>query len=114
MRQPAMADMSPRDGPRVRPEKVADSCRECARTCTVRCGGKWFQSGATLRCRAGPLAQLVEQGTLNPKVAGSIPARPITHIASAGRNRAAWSRIPLIKPPTSVGEAAHLTPGRGH
>jgi hypothetical protein len=25
----------------------------------------------------GPLAQLVEQGTLNPKVAGSIPARPI-------------------------------------
>src|SRR5204863_4044806 len=24
----------------------------------------------------GPLAQLVEQGTLNPKVAGSIPARP--------------------------------------
>src|SRR5439155_3357698 len=31
---------------------------------------------ATLRCRSGPLAQLVEQGTLNPKVAGSIPARP--------------------------------------
>jgi hypothetical protein len=27
--------------------------------------------------RPGPLAQLVEQGTLNPKVAGSIPARPI-------------------------------------
>src|SRR5918996_1104310 len=26
--------------------------------------------------RLGPLAQLVEQGTLNPKVAGSIPARP--------------------------------------
>ena len=26
----------------------------------------------------GPLAQLVEQGTFNPKVAGSIPARP-TH-----------------------------------
>jgi hypothetical protein len=26
---------------------------------------------------AGPLAQLVEQGTLNPKVAGSIPARPM-------------------------------------
>ena len=25
----------------------------------------------------GPLAQLVEQGTFNPKVAGSIPARPI-------------------------------------
>ena len=26
----------------------------------------------------GPVAQLVEQGTFNPKVAGSIPARPIT------------------------------------
>jgi hypothetical protein len=25
----------------------------------------------------GPLAQLAEQGTLNPKVAGSTPARPI-------------------------------------
>jgi hypothetical protein len=34
-------------------------------------------SSATLRGRSGPLAQLVEQGTLNPKVAGSIPARPI-------------------------------------
>ena len=27
---------------------------------------------------SGPVAQLVEQGTFNPKVAGSIPARPIT------------------------------------
>ena len=27
--------------------------------------------------RSGPLAQLVEQGTLNPKVEGSIPSRPI-------------------------------------
>ena len=27
--------------------------------------------------RAGPVAQLVEQGTFNPKVAGSIPARPM-------------------------------------
>jgi hypothetical protein len=27
--------------------------------------------------RSGPVAQLVEQGTFNPKVAGSIPARPI-------------------------------------
>src|SRR3954454_11522633 len=33
--------------------------------------------------RLGPLAQLVEQGTFNPKVAGSIPARPMvvfTHL----------------------------------
>ena len=33
--------------------------------------------------RFGPLAQLVEQGTLNPKVAGSIPARPIARRLSA-------------------------------
>src|SRR2546423_11064273 len=30
-----------------------------------------------MRVRRGPVAQLVEQGTFNPKVAGSIPARPI-------------------------------------
>jgi hypothetical protein len=37
------------------------------------------QSGGRLAlpCESGPLAQLVEQGTFNPKVAGSIPARPI-------------------------------------
>src|SRR5207245_498292 len=32
---------------------------------------------ATIRGASGPLAQLVEQGTLNPKVEGSIPSRPI-------------------------------------
>jgi hypothetical protein len=35
----------------------------------------------------GPLAQLVEQGTLNPKVEGSNPSRPIerlTRIAGLG------------------------------
>ena len=32
-----------------------------------------------LHSTEGPLAQLVEQGTFNPKVAGSIPARPIGH-----------------------------------
>src|SRR5437588_6937121 len=32
----------------------------------------------------GPLAQLVVQGTLNPKVAGSSPARPTTNPAPAG------------------------------
>src|SRR5690348_3074004 len=31
----------------------------------------------SLQSTAGPLAQLVEQGTFNPKVAGSIPARPM-------------------------------------
>jgi hypothetical protein len=34
------------------------------------------ERGYTIR-RLGPLAQLVEQGTLNPKVVGSIPTRPI-------------------------------------
>ena len=29
--------------------------------------------------QAGPLAQLVEQGTFNPKVVGSIPTRPTTN-----------------------------------
>src|SRR3954449_5663719 len=33
----------------------------------------------------GPLAQLVEQGTLNPKVAGSIPARPIPNALDTER-----------------------------
>lgn len=31
----------------------------------------------------GPLAQSVEQGTFNPKVAGSIPSRPTISIALA-------------------------------
>ncbi|MDX6538169.1 MAG: hypothetical protein QOD37_2510 [Gaiellales bacterium] len=34
-------------------------------------------SHARLQSRCGPVAQLVEQGTFNPKVAGSSPARPI-------------------------------------
>jgi hypothetical protein len=33
---------------------------------------------------AGPVAQLVEQGTFNPEVAGSSPARPIRFRCSAG------------------------------
>ena len=33
----------------------------------------------------GPLAQLAEQGTFNPKVAGSIPSRPTTFPASLRR-----------------------------
>ena len=31
----------------------------------------------------GPVAQLVEQGTFNPKVTGSIPVRPILHTPSS-------------------------------
>ena len=36
----------------------------------------------------GPVAQLVEQGTFNPKVAGSIPARPIEETPANGGIRA--------------------------
>jgi PAS domain S-box-containing protein len=38
---------------------------------------------------SGPLAQLVEQGTLNPKVAGSIPARPISLAVRPGMRQTA-------------------------
>src|SRR3984893_2114526 len=34
----------------------------------------------------GPLAQLVEQGTLNPKVEGSIPSRPTVRPAASVSN----------------------------
>ena len=37
----------------------------------------FYQREVGLHWRAGPVAQLVEQGTFNPKVAGSIPARPM-------------------------------------
>src|SRR5262249_4628035 len=41
-------------------------------------GGGYLDSTLSLRASdaRGPVAQLVEQGTFNPKVAGSIPARP--------------------------------------
>jgi hypothetical protein len=42
----------------------------------------------------GPVAQLVEQGTFNPKVAGSIPARPIFPRAPLrGRGAASPCRV---------------------
>ena len=45
----------------------------------------------------GPLAQLVEQGTLNPKVVGSIPTRPIAETsAECGIiSRSAFFRLSL-------------------
>src|SRR5665811_2628457 len=36
--------------------------------------GRWYNP------TSGPLAQLVEQGTFNPKVTGSIPVRPTTRL----------------------------------
>src|SRR5215207_1293769 len=41
---------------------------------------RWLYSPAD-----GPLAQLVEQGTLNPKVEGSNPSRPTCRAASQGK-----------------------------
>ena len=43
-------------------------------------------------CRRGPLAQLVEQGTFNPKVAGSTPSRPT--METAGQPAIGW---PLLQ-----------------
>ena len=40
----------------------------------------------------GPVAQSVEQGTFNPKVAGSIPARPIPDIAQTGGRTGLWAK----------------------
>src|SRR5215471_3128345 len=50
--------------------------------------------------RFGPLAQLVEQGTLNPKVAGSIPARPIP-IARGGGQPGRFN-CAQVTPPSTV------------
>jgi hypothetical protein len=55
----------------------------------------------------GPLAQLVEQGTFNPKVAGSIPARPIL------RRRSGTTRSrPLAGHPRSRRRSARVPRGR--
>src|SRR6266516_746076 len=46
-------------------------------------------TAATMAVRTGPLAQLVEQGTLNPKVEGSNPSRPTRRGRGAGSTRGA-------------------------
>src|SRR4029079_9898441 len=63
-------------------------CRGTGDAGPHRCRRALSRGRASLTTRAsytqmrGPLAQLVEQGTFNPKVAGSSPARP-TRAASA-------------------------------
>jgi hypothetical protein len=49
-------------------------------------GGGYLDSTLSSRVSEapGPVAQLVEQGTFNPKVAGSIPARPTRKSSSRG------------------------------
>src|SRR5919108_6482799 len=65
-------------------------------------GERWLHYAPAL----GPLAQLVEQGTLNPKVAGSIPARPIAvrkPARFAGHD--ASERLLVSIPPATAAEA---------
>ena len=79
-----------------------------------------YRPTVTLR---GPLAQLVEQGTLNPKVAGSNPARPISEApvkprkprrAPSSSERSEWegatralhSRLASARPPRPAAAAA--------
>jgi hypothetical protein len=47
----------------------------------------------------GPVAQLVEQGTFNPKVAGSIPARPISDDHGEHGNAASARSVLLMASP---------------
>ena len=58
---------------------------------------------------AGPVAQSVEQGAFNPKVAGSIPARPTAYVVAAGAKR--WFKARAIPP--SFDGAAPTPVGRG-
>ena len=46
----------------------------------------------------GPVAQLVEQGTFNPKVAGSNPARPIESALKLARPLATAERLFDLEP----------------
>ena len=89
-----------------------------------------LHGSGTERAGHGPLAQLAEQGTFNPKVAGSRPARPTTKPAACARHRppsssgqglrpfkaATGIRIPLgapdfsqVEPPIPTGGSPLLT-----
>jgi hypothetical protein len=49
--------------------------------------GAFLSSGPALDSLSGPVAQLVEQGTFNPKVGGSIPPRPTEKAPARGLSR---------------------------
>src|SRR4029077_11692255 len=55
-------------------------------------GGSRIAATRVYTDRSGPVAQLVEQGTFNPKVAGSIPARPIATRLEVGGRTPDYSR----------------------
>jgi hypothetical protein len=55
---------------------------------TARRMGTWELQAVAFTLAVGPVAQLVEQGTFNPKVTGSIPVRPIHTVTPAASHRA--------------------------
>jgi hypothetical protein len=81
-----------------------DSWRACRSATRSAATSSNCSRRGNVHSRAGPVAQLVEQGTFNPKVAGSIPARPIRLRCSAcfcrrgsrhrPRRRGPWSGRP--------------------
>src|SRR5713101_6330778 len=78
-----------------------------ATSALMRAQGYLRRGSATLRTRPGPLAQLVEQGTLNPKVAGSIPARPTRPSeVRLGSRRAMMTSLGLLLESTPLGADA--------
>src|SRR5215218_7193504 len=88
-------------------ERGAGALRD--RTC-ARAGQR--AAAATLPS-PGPLAQLAEQGTLNPKVAGSIPARPNRKGAaqppfSMGAWRLVEGAVAVLPDDPPLGGAEHL------
>jgi hypothetical protein len=71
---------------------------------------------AGLHSRAGPLAQLVEQGTFNPKVVGSSPTRPMSsgprpRPASAQGRRASHCRASAHNWPAGQNHLRTRVPG---
>ena len=49
-----------------------------------------------LEVSIGPVAQLVEQGTFNPKVTGSIPVRPINTNPQNEKGSPAWASFFVV------------------
>ena len=80
---------------------------------------RWGPEGQSIRenrryrrllySREGPVAQLVEQGTFNPKVAGSIPARPIRRERREWR----WLRLHLRRGRTSIAGSKPVSTVKG-
>jgi hypothetical protein len=83
-------DRAPEEPPRSRSLSRVNG-EECRRVLSHhdldRCGRGLVPKLAPLTFRTGSLAQLAEQGTLNPKVPGSSPGRPTKPLNACGRSR---------------------------